>query len=248
MKLFSVFIFAFISSIVFSQETLSTDIVKDTLGIPTHTEIISGTITDESDVPLYGVNIIIKGSSIGTETNAEGQYSINAKQGDTLVFSYVSMLTVETMVETSHDISFSMKEDAEMLETVVLDNTKITKEEKASTYGSAEISSKQISKGGFYTSIGQLLVERGIRVRGETAFFKSDKLLLVIDNVVISQDVADLDNVINTEDIEKINAIRSTFGYEKYGESAIGGVVEITTKFKNKGLLKNKKTNKQYFI
>jgi CarboxypepD_reg-like domain/TonB-dependent Receptor Plug Domain len=245
MKVLLMVVFTFISISLFSQETPSTDTIKDTFS-NSNSKNITGTITDSSGTPLFGVNILVKNTSTGTQTNQDGQYAINVKQGDTLVFSYVGMRTLEAIVEASNDLSFSLEEDAEILDAVVLDNSKtITKEEKASSYGSVEITGNQISKGGFYTSIAMLLQERGITPRGQTTIYGKDMPLFVVDGVPISQNVGDIDNLINAEDIVKINVVRGTFGYAKYGGRAIGGVIEITTKFKSKPQPKTKKKQKE---
>jgi CarboxypepD_reg-like domain/TonB-dependent Receptor Plug Domain len=241
MKGLLIVVFTFISISLFSQELPFNNTIKDTLSNFSYKNI-TGTITDSSGTPLFGVNILVKNTTTGTQTDEDGHYSINAKQGDTLMFSYVGMITLEAIIETSNDISFSMQEDAEMLDAVVLDNTKIiTREEKASAYGSTELTASQISKGGFYNSIAQLLQERGINTRGQTTIYGKDMPLFVVDGMPISQDVGDIDRMINAEDIVKINVIRGTFGYAKYGGRGIGGVIEITTKFKSKSQPKTKK-------
>lgn len=241
MKGLLIVVFTLISVALFSQELPSNNTIKDTLNDFSYKNI-TGTITDSSGTPLFGVNILVKNTTSGTQTNEEGHYTINAKQGDTLVFSYVGMFTLEAIVETSNDISLSMQEDAEILDAVILDNTKIiSREEKTSAYGSTEITGNQISKGGFYTSIAMLLQERGISTRGQTTIYGKDMPLFVVDGVPISQDVNDIDRMINAEDVAKINVIRGTFGYAKYGGRAIGGVIEITTKFKSKSQPKTKK-------
>ncbi|WGH75935.1 von Willebrand factor type A domain-containing protein [Tenacibaculum tangerinum] len=80
---------------------------------------IKGIVSDESD-PLPGVTIMVKGTTNGTETDFDGKYSIKAKKGDILVFSYVGMKTVQKNVEDSSVINVSMKPDNVLEEVVVV--------------------------------------------------------------------------------------------------------------------------------
>ena len=70
---------------------------------------ISGTIADDTGLPLPGVNIIIKGTTTGTQSDFDGNYSIEAAQGQTLVYSYVGFETQEIVVGASNKIDVAMK-------------------------------------------------------------------------------------------------------------------------------------------
>ena len=69
---------------------------------------ISGTITDEINAPLPGVNVIVKGTSNGTQTDFDGNYTITATSGQVLVYSYLSYKNEEKTVGAASNISFSM--------------------------------------------------------------------------------------------------------------------------------------------
>lgn len=69
---------------------------------------VSGIVTDQSGLPLPGVSVLEKGTSNGTQTDFDGNYRLETKQGATLVFSYVSMVTQEVIV-TSNSINISLK-------------------------------------------------------------------------------------------------------------------------------------------
>ncbi|MBR9757211.1 MAG: VWA domain-containing protein [Algicola sp.] len=81
---------------------------------------ISGIISDENGLPLPGVNVVIKSTTTGAQTNFDGEYSIQANVGDVLVFTYIGYLTAERTVETQNTISFSMQPDKETLDEVVV--------------------------------------------------------------------------------------------------------------------------------
>lgn len=77
---------------------------------------VSGTVYDDLNIPLPGVSILIKETSIGTQTNFDGNYKIIAKEGDVLVFSYVGFKTEKTIVtSSSKETSFTLKQDLESL-------------------------------------------------------------------------------------------------------------------------------------
>ena len=80
---------------------------------------ISGTVSDDSG-PLPGVTVLKKGTTQGTETDFDGNYSIKAKAGDILVFSFVGMKSTEKAVGTSSTINVSMKGDNILNEVVVI--------------------------------------------------------------------------------------------------------------------------------
>ncbi|WP_166967699.1 SusC/RagA family TonB-linked outer membrane protein [Yeosuana marina] len=81
---------------------------------------ISGTVSDNTGLPLPGATVLVKGTSTGTSTDFDGKYSITASQGATLVFSFVGYTTQEIKVGASNSINVTMKEDAEALEEVVV--------------------------------------------------------------------------------------------------------------------------------
>jgi len=78
--------------------------------------IISGTITDENSLPLPGVNVIVKGTVIGTQTDFDGNYSIHPEANQTLIFSYLGYETKEVVMSNiSNTIDFGMNPDAQAL-------------------------------------------------------------------------------------------------------------------------------------
>lgn len=64
------------------------------------TKSITGTVTDDAGMPLPGVNVLLKGTTNGTQTDFDGNYTISASQGDILVFSYVGQKTIQKTVES----------------------------------------------------------------------------------------------------------------------------------------------------
>jgi outer membrane receptor protein involved in Fe transport len=83
---------------------------------------VSGTITDNSG-PLPGVSIVIKGTNIGTESDFDGKYTIKVNSGDALVFRYLGYTTVQKTVGNSTNIDVTLKEDANVLDEIVVTGT-----------------------------------------------------------------------------------------------------------------------------
>ena len=81
---------------------------------------VSGTVTDHDGIPLPGVNIVIRGTTSGTQSDFDGNYSLTVSEGDVLVFSYLGQQTTERTVGVSNTINVQMQEDAQALEEVVV--------------------------------------------------------------------------------------------------------------------------------
>jgi TonB-linked SusC/RagA family outer membrane protein len=108
---------------------------------------ISGTITDATDnnKPLANVSVVVKGSTRGTTTNAEGRFSIEAAENETLVFSVVGYLLQEVKVAGQQNISLQLRSSDAQLESVVVTALGIRREQKALGYASQVISSDDVN-------------------------------------------------------------------------------------------------------
>lgn len=205
---------------------------------------ISGTISDSSGVPLPGVNVVIKGTTAGTQTDFDGNYSINAAIGADLVFSYIGYKTLETTIGNSSVISISMEEDSAQLDEVVVTAMGVKRERRALGYSVTEVKSEELSKG--YTGgIANALAGRiagvnvtssngsfgsspNIVIRGVSSFNGNNQPLYIIDGVPVSGNVDDL---IDVNSIESISVIKGASGAALYGSRAANGVIVITSKF-----------------
>ncbi|WP_103070081.1 carboxypeptidase-like regulatory domain-containing protein [Aquimarina sediminis] len=108
---------------------------------------ITGTVTGASDgVPLPGVNIIVKGTTNGVQTDFDGNYSITAAAGDVIQFSYLGMLSQEVTVGADSVINVQLQEDAEQLEDVVVTALGIKKSRKSLTYAAQDINAAELTK------------------------------------------------------------------------------------------------------
>src|SRR5690606_10948159 len=89
---------------------------------------ISGTVTDNQGVPLPGVNVLIEGTTKGTQTDFDGNYAITANTGEVLVFLYMGMKEFKKTVEKSEVINIQLEEDAQSLDEVVITALGISRE------------------------------------------------------------------------------------------------------------------------
>ena len=100
--------------------------------------IVTGVVTDNSGMPIPGVNVLVKGTKLGTQTDFDGKFSISATPTQTLVFNYVGMKSQE-IVASSASINVKMMDAAVELEGVVVTALGVKKSEKAVTYAAQSV-------------------------------------------------------------------------------------------------------------
>ncbi len=109
-------------------------------------DVIKGTVKDETGTTLPGVTVTIKGTKTGTQTNTSGQYSIPAKAGDVLVFSFIGYQNKEVTVGAETTVDVSLGGDSKNLETVVVTALGVKRSEKSLTYNTQQVSGDELSK------------------------------------------------------------------------------------------------------
>ncbi|PWH84269.1 SusC/RagA family TonB-linked outer membrane protein [Algibacter marinivivus] len=107
---------------------------------------ISGTVTDNSGLPLPGATVLVKGTSSGASTDFDGKFSIQANQGDALVFSYVGYSTQEVVVGSSATIDVKLLEDAQALQEVVVTAFGKKKQKRSLGYAATAIQGDQLTE------------------------------------------------------------------------------------------------------
>lgn len=204
---------------------------------------ISGTITDETGMPLPGVNIVIKNTNKGTQTDFDGNYSVEAQTGDVLVFSYVSYETIEKTVGEANTISVSLKPGVEAIEEVIVVGYG-NKTRDVLTSGVSTVTTKELAQVSSTTNIANALQGKAagvvvtaangkpgnnafVRIRGISSVNASSEPLYVVDGIPVGE--SDL-NLINNSDIESISVLKDAASASAYGSRASNGVVLITTK------------------
>ncbi|MBE27255.1 MAG: SusC/RagA family TonB-linked outer membrane protein [Saprospirales bacterium] len=218
-------------------------------GINTISAQISGTIIDDTGEPLIGVNISLKNNiTTGTITDIDGQYSIKAKPGDTLSYSYVGFQPLDRIVGDNKTINVTLGESSELLnEVVVIGYGTLTKKDLTGTV--TKIGTKDFNKGSIATpeallngKVAGLQITTGgepgsgssINLRGQTSLSASSRPLFVVDGVPLEDNgVAGGRNplsFINAADIESMTVLKDASAAAIYGSRGASGVIIITTK------------------
>ena len=197
---------------------------------------VSGNVKDETGMALPGVNILVEGSSSGTQTDFDGNYSISVNKGDVLVFSYVGMETQKVTIEdqTTLDINFSLGDNS--LDEVVVTALGIKKEKKRIGYGTQELKGESLQKVVTPNVVESMAGKvAGLTIITNSSDFFSDpqiylrgeKPLVVVDGV--PQPNSDFWNI-NSDDIESINVLKGQAASALYGSLGINGALQITMK------------------
>ena len=202
------------------------------------TNSVSGVVKDaKTGDPLPGVSVLIKGKTVGTETDFDGLFTINADKGSVLVFSYLGYAKKEVTV-TSNSLNVSLDESAETLDEIVVIGYG-TQTKKEATGAVSVISSKSIEEvkpvrieQALQGQVAGVNVTQGsgspgaasnIRIRGVSTNGDSRPLILLDGRVI--EDLS----VVNPSDIESINVLKDAAA-GIYGVRAANGVIIITTK------------------
>ncbi len=212
-------------------------------------QTVTGTVTTDENLPLPGANVVVKGTTIGTMSDGDGNYTIEAPQGSTaLVFSFIGMGTVELPITGSVVNCTLSAENAEIEEVVVIGYGQVKKND--ATGSVSAVSSKDFNKGAI-TSAQDLLVGKSagvvittaggapgsgatIRIRGGSSLNASNDPLIIIDGVPLdNNNVSGSTNFlsfINPNDIETFTVLKDASATAIYGSRASNGVILITTK------------------
>ena len=106
---------------------------------------VKGVVKDETGTTLPGVSVVIKGTTTGTQTDANGKFSLNANPGDVLVFSYVGYTKKEVIVANQTNFTIVLSSDSKSLNEVVVTALGIKKSEKSLTYSTDQVSGKELT-------------------------------------------------------------------------------------------------------
>ncbi|MEE9361580.1 MAG: SusC/RagA family TonB-linked outer membrane protein [Cellulophaga sp.] len=230
-------------------------------GIMAQSKTVSGTVTEgETGAPVPGVNIVEQGTTNGTQTDFDGNYTINVSEGSILVFSYLGMKTQSVTVGSSNSLNVSMEEDAGQLDEVVVTALGIKRERKSLGYAVQEIKGASIvdaresnmvnALSGKITGLQVIKSSNGpagsskIVLRGYSSLTGDNQPLIVVDGTPLDNftgsggegfwsPTADLGNGladINPDDIESLSVLKGPSAAALYGSRAGNGVILITTK------------------
>ncbi|WP_274185661.1 TonB-dependent receptor [Flavivirga sp. 57AJ16] len=212
--------------------------------------VISGIISDENGQPLPGANVLEKGTSNGTQTDFDGEFSLNVSDKNAiLVISYIGFVSEEVRVNEQTNLNIKLKEDAAALEEVVLIG--YGTQRKSDVTGAVGTVSGEKLKERSATSLNEALAGRisgvqvntnsgrpggrsNVRIRGFSSINSSNNPLYVIDGVQLPQgDQAQFSTAIdylNPSDIASIEVLKDASSTAIYGSRGANGVILITTK------------------
>ena len=197
---------------------------------------VTGNVRSTNGEPLTGVNVVEKGTTNGTVTNLDGNFTLQVEKGKTLLFSYVGFHTREVVVNSS-TLNVTMKEDAEALEEIVVIGYG-SMQRKDVTSSITTVKAEDLNVGVVTTpaqmlqgKVPGLTISASISLRGASSLRSGEAMepYYVVDGipgVSIS--------LVAPEDIESIDVLRDASATAIYGSKAANGVIIITTKQGNK--------------
>lgn len=201
---------------------------------------LTGVVSDDG-LPLPGVSVTIKGTQHGTQTDLDGKYTLNVKQGDVLVFSFIGMKDITYKVGAASIYNASLSSDDNILDEVIVvgygTSTKESFTGSASQVSSKEISKKNVSNvvaalSGEAAGVrvintsGQPGAEPTVRIRGFGSVNGNRNPLYVVDGVPYMGSVSS----INPSDIASMTVLKDATATAIYGSRGANGVVIINTK------------------
>ena len=205
---------------------------------------VVGRVVDANNTPLIGVNVVVKGTTTGTTTGIDGNYSIKVAENQTLVFSYLGYTTVEEIVGKRTAINVKMNEEATQLGAVEIVNIgygTTTRRDLTGSVAKADLGTMMKSNVTNFdqalngriagvvvtTGDGSLGAEANITIRGNNSLTQSNAPLYIIDGFPSEGSFA---TSINPADIESIDVLKDASATAIYGARGANGVIVINTK------------------
>ena len=206
---------------------------------------VSGRVTDAAGEPLVGATVVVVGTTIGTTTDIDGNYAINAPAAGQLKFSYIGYAEQTVEIGTQSVINITLQDDSQVLKDVVVIGYG-TMEKKSVTSSITSIKGDDLTAGMGGSTIATVLQGKvpgltisgssspnssnGFQLRGVASINASQSPLVVIDGIP----GGDMRALIQ-EDIESIDVLKDASAGAIYGTRAAGGVILITTKRAKQG-------------
>ncbi len=210
---------------------------------------VSGTVKDATGEPVIGASILVIGTTNGTITDIDGNFTLNVAEDATLKISYVGYKDVEMPVNGQSVLSITMNEDTEVLDDVVVVGYGVVKKNDATgsvtaikpddmnkgmTTTATDILSGKIAGVNVTSSGGEPGAGATIRIRGGSSLSASNDPLIVIDGLAMDnngiQGVSNPLSMVNPNDIETFTVLKDASATAIYGSRASNGVIIITTK------------------
>ncbi len=221
---------------------------------------ISGRVTSDDASGVPGVNVVVKGSTSGTVTDANGNYSISAPGNGTLVFSFIGLESQEVPVNGRATIDVRMAQDVQQLSEVVVTALGIERNKNELPFAAQEVTGEEVTRNrqtNFVNALSGKVAGVDIKaantmggstnvvIRGYKSILGNNQALFVIDGIPVSNantntatqqgggtgtDYGNAASDINPDNIASINVLKGAAATALYGSRGMNGVVMITTK------------------
>lgn len=221
---------------------------------------VSGVVYDGQGQPLPGANILEKGTTNGSQTDFDGNFTILVAGNATLVVSYIGFKTIEVPVNNQSTVNITLEEDSAQLDEVVVTALGISREKKSLGYATQEIDGEDVNRtptdnvaNALSGKIAGVQIKNNtnlggstnVVIRGSTSLTGNNQALFVVDGVPVSNsnfntsdqqngtggfDYGNMASDINPNDIKSINVLKGAAATALYGSRATNGAVIITTK------------------
>lgn len=214
---------------------------------------VSGVVTGASDKePIIGATVMVQGSQRGTATDFDGKYSIEVSDNDVLNFSYVGMTPTSVKVGNRSTINVELKENAQVLDEVVVTAMGQTQEKKKLNFAVQQLDADQVTAGSS-TNIASSLqgkvagvqIQNGggspnsgtaitIRAISSVNSSQSNEPLVILDGMPVRGSGSTIASI-NPNDIESLTVLKGAAASALYGQEAANGVIMINTKSGKEG-------------
>lgn len=223
---------------------------KNVVSVKLVDRTLTGRVTDETNSPLPGVSIVLKGTQRGTVTDADGAYKLDVPDnGGTLVFSFVGYLSQEVTIGTQSAVNVSLKTDDKVLDEIVVigygtarksdltgavGNVKEAELKERPTASLQQALSGRMPGVQVNTNSGRPGGRSTIRVRGFSSINSSNNPLYVVDGVMLPQGTGNqfssAIDFINPNDIVSVEVLKDASSTAIYGARGANGVILVTTR------------------
>lgn len=218
---------------------------------------VTGRVVDQENQPLPGVSVFLQGSTVGTITDTEGNYSLNVHAGDIVIFSFMGMVSQTFTIQNQNVINVTMKPEAKTLDEVVITALSIKRQARSLGYSQQRVDGDEFSQAkenNFVTMLAGKVAgvqitpapnptgTSRIIIRGNNSLSGNNQPLFVIDGIPVDNSGTILDSwnggldygnnasSINPDDVEEIQVLKGANAAALYGSRAANGVIMITTK------------------
>lgn len=219
---------------------------------------IRGRVTGEGGLPIYGANVVVKGSRQGAVTDEKGDYRIQVPKGATLTVSFIGYIAKDVPVGNSSTLNVSLSPQSSVLDEVVVTALGIKKERKSLGYSTTEIKGEDLTQARSVNVANSLVGKVAglnitgtatgpsgssrITIRGNGSIGGNNQPLIVVDGIPINNDnlgsvgmwggsdKGDGISSLNPDEIETMNVLKGATAAALYGSRASNGAILVTTK------------------